>query len=92
MIRIAGWAFLALTVLATVYFGWHYIADDVAGAIIGWAAVSVGAWATGNRGRRKRRLAEELDEVQPAAPSQEPSAPPEVVVAGHQEIAGKGGR
>ena len=58
-IRIAGWAFLAMTLLATVYFGWHYIADDVAGAIIGWAAVSIGAWATGNRGRRKRRLAED---------------------------------
>jgi cadmium resistance protein CadD (predicted permease) len=55
-VRIAGWVFLALTVIATLYFGWHYIADDVAGALIGWMAVSLGAWATGNRGRRKRRL------------------------------------
>ncbi len=54
-IRIAGYIFLLLTVLATVYFGWHYIADDVAGALIGWMAVSWGAWATGNRGRRRRR-------------------------------------
>ena len=69
-IRIAGWTFLAMTLLATVYFGWHYIADDVAGAIIGWAAVSIGAWATGNRGRRKRRLAED-DEASASAP--EPS-------------------
>ena len=46
-----------MTVLATVYFGWHYLADDFAGALIGWVAVSLGAWATGNRGRRKRRLA-----------------------------------
>ena len=58
-IRIAGWAFLVMTILATIYFGWHYLADDVAGALIGWAAVSIGAWATGNRGRRKRRLAED---------------------------------
>ena len=50
----AGCSWL-MTVLATVYFGWHYIADDVAGALIGWVAVSIGAWATGNRGRRKRR-------------------------------------
>ena len=63
MIRIAGWTFLFTTVLATVYFGWHYIADDVAGALIGWASVSIGAWATGNRGRRKRRL---VDDDQPA--------------------------
>ncbi len=69
--RIAGWAFLVMTLLATVYFGWHYIADDVAGAIIGWAAVSIGAWATGNRGRRKRRLAED---DQPATSAPEPRA------------------
>jgi hypothetical protein len=71
MVRIAGWAFLCTTVLATVYFGWHYIADDIAGALIGWLSVSVGAWATGNRGRRKRRLAEEL---QPATSTGAPDA------------------
>ena len=32
-----------------------YLADDIAGAFIGWIAVSLGAWATGNRGRRRRR-------------------------------------
>ena len=54
-IRIAGYIFLLLTVLATIYFGWHYLADDFAGVLIGWMAVSLGAWATGNRGRRRRR-------------------------------------
>jgi hypothetical protein len=73
MIRIAGWTFLCTTVLATVYFGWHYIADDVAGALIGWVSVSVGAWATGNRGRRKRRLAAE---GQPATSTPEPTTGP----------------
>jgi hypothetical protein len=58
-IRIAGYVFLVTTVLATIYFGWHYIADDLAGAFIGWLSVSVGAWATGNRGRRRRRGLEE---------------------------------
>jgi hypothetical protein len=76
IIQISGWVFLALTVTATIYFGWHYIADDIAGAFIGWAAVSIGAWASGNRGRRKRHLEdvsppEEIgripDEVQTAA-------------------------
>jgi len=61
-IRIAGYVFLCTTVLATVYFGWHYLADDIAGALIGWIAVSLGAWATGNRGRRRRRgLGESVD-------------------------------
>jgi hypothetical protein len=53
-IRWATWAFLALTVTATIYFGWHYLADDIAGALIGWLSVSIGAWASGNRGRRRR--------------------------------------
>src|SRR5674476_332419 len=54
IIRIATWAFLVLTILATIYFGWHYIADDIAGALIGWFSVVVGAWVTGNRGRRRQ--------------------------------------
>jgi hypothetical protein len=57
-IRIAGYIFLLTTITATIYFGWHYIADDFAGAFIGWLSVSLGAWATGNRGRRRRRIDE----------------------------------
>lgn len=53
-VRWASWIYFALVVLATIYFGWHYLADDVAGAAIGWASVSIGAWVTGNRGRRRR--------------------------------------
>jgi len=64
-IRIAGYVFLLTTVTATIYFGWHYIADDFAGAFIGWLSVSLGAWATGNRGRRRRRIEEStiIDDV-----------------------------
>ncbi|MGZ5408313.1 MAG: phosphatase PAP2 family protein [Aeromicrobium sp.] len=76
IIRWSAWIYLLFVVLATIYFGWHYIADDIAGAAIGWISVSLGAWATGNRGRRRRHVkgnspAEEIgaipDEVQPAA-------------------------
>jgi membrane-associated phospholipid phosphatase len=42
-LRIALWVFLGLTILATVYFGWHYVIDDVAGVAI--AAVGVYAAA-----------------------------------------------
>ena len=45
--RIALWAYLGLTALATVYFGWHYVVDDVAGLLIGGFAVVAAAWATG---------------------------------------------
>jgi len=53
-LRVLAWVFLAMTVVATIYFGWHYLADDVAGAFIGWLSVSIAAWASGNRGRGRR--------------------------------------
>ena len=46
-IRAALWVFFALTTTATIYFGWHYIVDDIAGVAIGAAAVAVARWGTG---------------------------------------------
>lgn len=48
-LRIALWAFVGLTVLATIYFGWHYVIDDVAGAAIGVAGVYAAALLLGLR-------------------------------------------
>jgi membrane-associated phospholipid phosphatase len=48
-LRVGLWIFLGLTVLATIYFGWHYVVDDVVGALIGVTAVYVGARLTGWR-------------------------------------------
>ena len=31
-LKIILWVYFGLTVLSTIYFGWHYIADDIAGA------------------------------------------------------------
>ncbi|HEX4191143.1 MAG TPA: phosphatase PAP2 family protein [Marmoricola sp.] len=42
------WVYFAITTVSTTYFGWHYIADDVAGALIAFIAYYVGAKATGN--------------------------------------------
>ncbi len=47
VLRISGWVFFTLTFVATLYFGWHYVADNIAGVAIGYISVSVGAWATG---------------------------------------------
>jgi PAP2 superfamily len=47
-IRAGTWTFLGLTILATIYFGWHYIADDLAGLAIGWVSVWLAAKATGH--------------------------------------------
>jgi membrane-associated phospholipid phosphatase len=42
------WGFFGLTTVATIYFGWHYVVDDVAGVAIGAVAVWAGALATGH--------------------------------------------
>ena len=76
-IRVIAWAFLVTTILATIYFGWHYIADDVAGAFIGWLSVSIGALASGNRGRRRRSEEREAELARKAAvaePVREPAS------------------
>ena len=51
LVRSGLWAFFALTVAATIYFGWHYIVDDVAGLVIGGGSVLLAAWGTGQWGR-----------------------------------------
>lgn len=51
--RYVAWAYFVLTVVATLYFGWHYILDDFAGAFIAWASVTIGALVTGNFRRRR---------------------------------------
>jgi hypothetical protein len=52
-IRVSLWVCLFLTVLATVYLGWHYFTDGIAGAVLGAAGVWIAALGTGNhvRGR-----------------------------------------
>jgi membrane-associated phospholipid phosphatase len=49
VIRWAAWVFFALTVVSTLYVGWHYIADDIGGVIIAFLAVWLGGIATGQR-------------------------------------------
>lgn len=48
-LRRSIWVYFGLTVVSTLYFGWHYIADDVGGAVIAVAAVWLGGLATGQR-------------------------------------------
>jgi len=36
--------FLCGTMLATVYLGWHFAIDDIAGLAIGWVSVQLGRW------------------------------------------------
>lgn len=36
--------FLCATIVATVYLGWHFALDDVAGLAIAWVSVRLGRW------------------------------------------------
>ena len=58
VLRIGMWVYLGFTFLATIYFGWHYVVDDVAGFVIGFASVYVGAVLTGHRIERSRATAQ----------------------------------
>jgi hypothetical protein len=46
-VRAGVWAVAVLTMIATVYFGWHYLLDDVAGAVIAVLALVAARALTG---------------------------------------------
>jgi membrane-associated phospholipid phosphatase len=70
--RIVAWAYLVLTVLATIYFGWHFSIDAIGGMVLGALAVYVAALGTGNHVRGVPRLVDrgtydDLGDAQPSA-------------------------
>lgn len=46
--------FLCGTVLATVYLGWHFAVDDVAGLAIAWASVQLGRRVIHPKGKERK--------------------------------------
>jgi len=50
------WIWFALTVLSTVYLGWHYVLDDLAGLVIAGLALGLARILTGFDLRAARRL------------------------------------
>ena len=80
VIRWAAWVFFGLTVISTLYFGWHYVADDIAGVAIALVAVWLGGVATGqkfDRGWMSSRAPED------AAPAVEKDSAPAAAESGH---------
>ena len=49
IIKIVLWTYMVITVISTTYFGWHYIADDIAGAVIAFISFYLGGIATGQK-------------------------------------------
>jgi hypothetical protein len=58
-LRIALWVWLGVTTIGTVYLGWHYFVDDLAGVAMGAAALGLARLLTGVDigAARRRRLA-----------------------------------
>jgi hypothetical protein len=70
LLQFALWAMLGLTVIATIYFGWHYVVDDIAGLAIGGLSVYLAGMATGWRGLpRPRARASSPEAAPPGAPA-----------------------
>jgi hypothetical protein len=67
-VRRTMWVYFGLTVVSTLYFGWHYICDDLAGALIAVASVWLGARATGQEflGRRRPARSAPRERSEPA--------------------------
>lgn len=55
-VQASAWVFLALTVLSTIYLGWHFATDAIGGAALGAFAVWIAGVATGNRDGWRVRL------------------------------------
>jgi membrane-associated phospholipid phosphatase len=58
-LKIGLWIWFAVTTVATIYLGWHYVLDDLAGVILGAIALALAAALTGIdlRTARQRRRA-----------------------------------
>ncbi|MDP8967917.1 MAG: phosphatase PAP2 family protein [Actinomycetota bacterium] len=64
-LRIALWVWFMLTTLGTIYLGWHYVLDDVAGVILGAMALALARALTGidlRSARERRRDPGSVDE------------------------------
>lgn len=62
-LRIALWIWFILTVLSTIYLGWHYVLDDVGGVILGAIALALARAVTGfdlRGARQRRRMADSI--------------------------------
>lgn len=62
--RVSAWIFFVLTVLSTIYLGWHFFVDALGGMVLGAAAVWLAAAATGNLDGFRPRLGGERGRAQ----------------------------
>ncbi|MDN5744603.1 MAG: phosphatase PAP2 family protein, partial [Nocardioidaceae bacterium] len=85
-VRVGSWVFLGLTMLATVYLGWHFVIDVLGGVVLGAFAVWIAGIATGNRVGLRARLAEAPSTVPISAPISAPATAPTTAPAGSASL------
>ncbi|MDM7991499.1 phosphatase PAP2 family protein [Arthrobacter sp. zg-Y877] len=66
VVRWVLWAYVVLTALATVYFGWHYIVDGIAGFALGGISVWLASKAVGGGAPLKPEPEEKLPQLETA--------------------------
>ncbi len=54
-LKVALWTWLIVTTVATVYLGWHYLVDDIAGVLIGALSLALARLLTGYDAPARRR-------------------------------------
>jgi len=54
--QVAAWVLVALTTTSTIYLGWHYVVDDIGGALLAVMAIALARALTGFDARTPRRL------------------------------------
>jgi hypothetical protein len=54
-LKIALWVWFGVTMIGTIYLGWHYVADNIAGLVMGASALALAGLLTGIDPRRVRR-------------------------------------
>ena len=54
-LKVALWVWMIVTVLSTIYLGWHYVLDDIAGLMIGAGSLLIAQAMTGFDWRAARR-------------------------------------
>jgi hypothetical protein len=86
------WVYWVLTSLSTVYFGWHYLLDDIAGFGIGLFAVWVGAKMTGHKMEVQRHRGSADDGLVGVFPPQSSKADAGAADSASPVAAGAGGR
>jgi hypothetical protein len=70
------WANFGVTIVATLYFGWHYVADDVAGILIALLSFYVGGVVSGQKFIKHHVVTtEDAEHARLAAAAGGPAAP-----------------